>query len=111
MFSDCKFGSVTYRGREYRSDIVVHVDGSVTPRRKEISRRKYGTSHVMAEEELEELLEEKPESIIIGSGVHGALETGFRSDATVLPTCEAIKRYNEERSAGRRVAAIIHVTC
>lgn len=110
MFSDCRFGLVKYRGREYTSDIVVHVDGTVTPRKKEISRRKHGTSHLMTEEELEELKTENPECIIIGSGVYGALETEFKS-AVVLPTCEAIERYNEEKRRGRRVAAIIHVTC
>ncbi|MEM4524852.1 MAG: MTH938/NDUFAF3 family protein [Methanothermobacter sp.] len=114
MFQDCKFGMVNYDEKEYNHDIIVHVDGSVTPRKKEISRKKYGTSHILAQEEIEPLLDEKPEVIIVGSGVHGALELGEISieiDVIVLPTCKAVEKYNQLREEGKKVAAIVHVTC
>jgi len=113
-FQDCKFGSVKYNGKEYNHDIVVHVDGTITPRRKEISRRKYGTSHTLAQEEIEPLLDENPNTIIVGSGVYGVLKLGkinIKANIMKLPTCKAIKEYNSLIEAGERVAAIIHVTC
>lgn len=114
MFQDCKFGMVEYDEKKYNHDIIVHVDGNVTPRKKEISRRKYGTSHILAEEEIEPLVHEKPETIIVGSGVHGALRLGeisIDADIIVLPTCKAVKKYNQLRGEGKKVAAIVHVTC
>lgn len=113
-FQDCKFGSVKYNGKEYKHDIIVHVDGTITPRRKEISRKKYGTSHTLAQEEIEPLLNENPETIIVGSGVYGVLKLGeinIKPDIIKLPTCKAIKEYNKLIGAGKRVATIIHVTC
>ena len=114
MFQDCKFGMVKYDEKEYNHDIIVHVDGSVTARKKEISRRKYGTSHIMAEEEIKPLLHEEPDVIIVGSGVHGALRLGeisMKADIIVSPTCKAVREYNQLKEEGKRVAAIVHVTC
>ncbi|MGB9844343.1 MAG: Mth938-like domain-containing protein [Methanothermobacter tenebrarum] len=113
-FQDCKFGSVKYNGKEYKHDIIVHVDGTITPRRKEISRKKYGTSHTLAQEEIQQLLDENPDIIIVGSGVHGVLKLGeisIKTKIIKLPTCKAIKEYNSLIETGKKVAAIIHVTC
>lgn len=114
MFQDCKFGMVKYDEKEYNHDIIVHVDGSVTARKKEISRRKYGTSHILAEEEIEPLLHERPDVIIVGSGVHGALRLGeisIETNIIVLPTCKAAREYNRLKEGGKKVVAIVHVTC
>ncbi len=113
MFSHCSFGRVKFRGREYTHDLVIHTDGRVSKRRKELSRRRYGTSHILSEDELSEILEEEPDVIIVGTGVHGALrvpDMNLETRIISLPTCEAAEKYNR-LIKGERVAAVIHVTC
>jgi len=63
------------------------------------------------------LLKEKPEVIIIGIGYSNAVRVDERileiedPRIEVLNTAKAIARFNELKSKGIRVAAIIHSTC
>ena len=53
-------------------------------------------------------------SSVLGSGVHGALRLGeisMKADIIVSPTCKAVREYNQLKEEGKRVAAIVHVTC
>jgi len=58
--------------------------------------------------------------VIIGTGYEGKVQLDphllIRSDlplhrVEILPTSQAIRRFNELRAAGKRVVAIIHSTC
>ncbi len=122
-FEDTGFGWVRYGGERYDHDVYVDTEGNVHRREKDLSRRKFGTSHRLAADEIERLLElcdEEPEVIVVGTGQNGVLtvtdearefceERGI--DLVDLRTPEAIERFNELKEEGKRVAAIIHTTC
>lgn len=120
MFQENKFGMVKFGGKDYSHDIVIHTDDRVEKRNKDISRRKYDTSHILSAEEVTDLLDENPEVIIIGRGQSGMLKIG-KDTAELLsekkvklvdpPTPEAIEEFNKLKNQGKRVAAVIHITC
>lgn len=120
MIEKTGFGYIVVNGVKYDHDIVVHVDGKVTRRKKELSKPyKKGFHTPLAPPEIEEILAEKPEIIVIGSGQYGALpvlnETiklleEKKVKYIIEKTPKAIEEYNE-LSKERKVAAIFHVTC
>ncbi|NPB01757.1 MAG: hypothetical protein GXO28_02450 [Methanopyri archaeon] len=123
MFEGTGFGWVEYDGRRYDHDVYVTTEGEVHRREKSLSRSRFGTSHNLAPEELERLLElceEEPEVVVVGTGQSGVLtvtdearrfleERGI--ELVEAPTPEAIERYNELVEEGKKVAAVIHTTC
>jgi len=120
MFQENRFRMVKFNGNNYSHDIVVHTDDIVEKRDKTGSRKKYGTSHVLSAEELTDLLDENPDIIIVGRGQSNMLKVG--EDAAQLlsaknvslrdsPTPQAIEEFNELKDQGKKLAAIIHITC
>jgi hypothetical protein len=111
------FGSVKLFGHKYEEDIIVHVDGRVTKRKKKKSKEfkpLYGHTP-LSEKELDFLEEEKPKIVYIGIGYDSALP--ITDDATkmlmeyemvVLPTPEIVDKIENEK---RKAVAIIQVTC
>ena len=84
------------------------------------SKRKYGTSHILSEDEILDLLSENPEIFITGRGQSGMLKVGkdtadllsLKNISLIdLPTPDAIIEYNKLKKQGKRLAAIIHITC
>ncbi|MCW4017241.1 MAG: hypothetical protein NWF00_00930 [Candidatus Bathyarchaeota archaeon] len=111
------FGSVQVFGEKYETDIVVHVDGRVTKRKKKKSKEfKLIYGHTpLSENELDFLGDEKPEVVYVGTGYDAALPITEKAqkalakfETVVLPTPELIERFELEK---RAAVAIIHVTC
>lgn len=112
-----KFGSIKVNEKEYKKDIVIHSDGSITKREKKKSKDlkpEYGHTP-LSERELEFLKKEKFEALYIGTGHQASLpitrqakEILDKYKATVLPTPEVIDRIVKEQ---RKFVAIIHITC
>ncbi len=111
------FGSVELFGRKYEEDIIVHVDGKVTKRKKKKSKEFkpiYGHTP-LSENELGFLSEEKPKVVYVGVGYEASLPITKNAqkileeyELIVMPTPEIIEKVeNEEKKA----VAIIHVTC
>jgi hypothetical protein len=48
-----QFGSITIDGETYSHDVVVRLSGKVEKRRKKLSKKIFGTSHVMSRPEAE----------------------------------------------------------
>ena len=42
------FGAITIDGKTYDHDVVVRLSGDVVKRKKKLSKRLYGTSHVLS---------------------------------------------------------------
>ena len=105
------FGRVTIDGREETRDVIV-LPGRVVRG----WWRKDG--HGLVLEDLDEVLDELPERLLVGTGAYGrlrpdpdALET-LRArgvDVEVLPTEQAVERYAELDP--RKTAAALHLTC
>jgi hypothetical protein len=105
------FGRVTIDGREETRDVIVLPERVV----RGWWRRE---GHGLVLEDLDEVLDELPERLLVGTGAYGqmrpdpgALET-LRArgvDVEVLPTAEAVERYAQLDP--RKTAAALHLTC
>jgi hypothetical protein len=111
------FGAITIDGKTYEHDVVVRLSGEVVKRKKKLSKRLYGTSHVLSEDEAKFLFEKGCDQVVIGSGqmdnvrLSPEAEAYFeRKGCEVLlePTPEAIRTFN--RSRAKRIG-LFHVTC
>ena len=114
-FGICRFGLTVYSGIPFPVvDMVVHANG--------LPGIRGSKAHWVSAEEVDRLIgiqaEAWPEVLVIGTGYEGMvrvapalLARGDGPSIEILPTPEALRRYNELRTAGRRVAAIIHSTC
>ena len=77
-------------------------------------------SHVFKRKEFEELHKRGAEVLVIGTGTSGVAEAAEEArefaerkkiEVIELPSVEAIKKFNELVAEGRKVGAIVHVTC
>ena len=77
-------------------------------------------SHNIKKAEIEELAQSKPETIIVGTGTSASahLAPGMENWAgeknlslLVRPSYEAVARLNELIDQGKKVAALIHISC
>jgi hypothetical protein len=111
------FGSIVIDGEKYSQDVVILSDGRVKNRGH--SFLAFG-SHNIRKEEVEELAQGEPETMIIGTGIYGI--AGLAADAEnwtkeknvnliVEPSHDAVARLNELTRQGKGVAALIHITC
>lgn len=119
-FSACGFGWFIADGRRYENDHVITVAGEIVPRPKHLSK-KYGGGHTaLGPEEVECALAGDPEILVVGCGHLGVLP--IRAEVRALLAARgialethrlrnALARYEELTRAGKRVAAILHVTC
>ena len=107
-----KFGSIVIDGRQYNSDVVIFTD-----RIKEDWRRK--TGHTLHIDDISEAISEKPEILILGTGIFGrvkvpqqVVETVAQSGIELIakPTREACKLYNRYYRK-KQVIAVLHLTC
>ena len=106
-----RFGRVLVDGEEHTKDVIVlpaRVVGSWWRR----------DGHSLVLEDLEEVLDELPERLILGTGAYGRLQPdprviGQLRDRAVevesLPTPDAIERFGELDPS--RTAAALHLTC
>jgi hypothetical protein len=106
-----QFGRLVVDGEEQTRDVIVLPDRVLTD-----WRRVDGHRLVLAD--LDEVLEELPERLLVGTGAYGrvrpdpALIAHLRQrevEVETLPTAEAVRRYGELDS--RRTAAALHLTC
>ena len=107
-FGSCRFGLLVYSAIPFPAvDLVIHANG--------LPALRGSKAHFVAFAEIEGLLEEKPDVLIIGTGYDNLVqvedEIAAMPNIEILPTPQAVRRYNELRSEGKRVAAVIHSTC
>ena len=108
---DYSFGRLTVDGEEHTRDLIV------LPRRV-VANWWRRDGHSLVLEDLEEVLDELPVCLIVGTGAQGRLspdpktlerlrESGIEVD--VLSTDEAVRRYGALNPAA--TAAALHLTC
>ena len=114
---DTRFGSITIDGKAYPHDVVVRLSGEVVKRKKKLSKKHYGTSHTISEDEARFVFEKGCKSLILGTGQYGLV--GLSKEASeflgrkgcrvvLKPTPKAVRAFN--RAGGRKVG-LFHVTC
>jgi hypothetical protein len=62
------FGTITMDGKTYEHDVVVRLSGEVVKRKKKLSKKYYGTSHILSKDEARFVFEKGCEQLIVGSG-------------------------------------------
>jgi hypothetical protein len=112
-----EFGWIEIGGTRYGHDVVIHTDGTVTKRKKTLSKpyaSEFGHTPLSAEE-LAFLEVETPEFVYIGTGQYGDLPVTPRAAAIIAhyphlvrPLPDILPMLEKER---RKYAAILHITC
>jgi len=112
-----RFGAITIDGKTYEHDVVVRRSGEVVKRKKKLSKKLYGSSHVLSEDEAKYLFEKGCNQVVIGSGQMGNVHLSPEAEAyferkgcevVLKPTPQAILTFN--RSSAKRIG-LFHVTC
>jgi len=107
-FGFCRFGLLVYSAIPFPAvDLVIHANDWPAIRGSK--------AHFVGFSEIEGLLKEGPDVLIVGTGYDNLVQVEEEIAAlpavVILPTPQAVRRYNELRDEGKRVAAIIHSTC
>ncbi len=111
------FGWIIVNGKKHRHDVVIFPSGAVKKRKGGFLM--FG-SHTFKREEFEELFKEKMDVLIVGTGTNGVAKISedaksvidkAKVELMVLPSQEAVEKFNELIQCGKKVGAIIHVTC
>jgi hypothetical protein len=111
VIQDYRFGRIVIDGEEQTRDVIVLPDRVVTNWWR-------GDGHKLVLNDLDDVLEELPRHLVVGTGAYGQLrpepetldqlrERGIVVEA--LPTAEAVRRYGELDPL--RTAAALHLTC
>lgn len=114
------FGWLVANGERYDRDIIITVDGEIIPRPKHLSKKYGGWHTVLGPEEIESALVGNPEILVVGCGHFGVLpirpethallaQRGVRLET--LRIRKAMAQYTTLARAGKRVAAVLHLTC
>ena len=112
-----EFGSITIDDETYHHDILIRLSRKIEKRKKKLSKRKFGTSHIMSLEEAEFVHEKGSELLILGTGQNDSVRLSpeaaaffAREGCEVLAetTPHAVATFN--RAKGRRIG-LFHVTC
>ncbi len=108
-----EFGRIEIDGKVYTSDVIIyddHVNSSWW--------RKEG--HYLQVEDIEEILNAKPDVIVLGTGKYGTMKVGddvikeLKSrdiEFVYANTDEACKKHNETSGSGKVVVTALHLTC
>jgi hypothetical protein len=107
------FGKIVIDGKTYTSDVIIYPE-KVDPSwwRKE--------GHRLQLVDLENIIREKPDLLIIGTGKLGAIEVPeetlafLRSqgiDVRVARTGKAVDIFNSSQGKNKKVVAALHLTC
>jgi hypothetical protein len=106
------FGRIVVDGRGYLRDLIIYPD-----RVTEGWRREKG--HSLSPADLADVIEARPEVLVIGRGVFGRINVLAETQAALRaagievvaePTGRACETYNRLREA-RRVVAALHLSC
>ena len=113
MISDFSFGKIVVNDRTYTDDIKI-VCGQV------ISDWWRKSGHRVDVEDIADILESRPDIVVIGKGSPGLMQTSNRLRESMAAnnivliekkTSKAIEVFNKLFQEGRNVAAGFHITC
>jgi len=120
MIQEYRFGSITINGKTYDHDVEVLWTGEVAEWWRE-------ESHVIYVEDIEEAVELKPDTIIIGTGESGIAKVDEKAKEFIIKkgikliidkTEDAVKTFNvisgdseEEEGEQNKVIGFFHLTC
>ena len=112
MIDSYKFGEFVVDGKEYKCNIELIGD--------KIKEHRYLPNHELKLDDFTELINAKPEYIIIGTGAYGVVKPpkeiiefiekqGIK--VIIEKTGTACQTYNSLLKQGKKIAALLHDTC
>jgi hypothetical protein len=114
---DTSFGSITIGGRKIWNDVILKPSGKVKKRKKKLSKRVYGTSHVISVDEAKHVYEKGAELLIVGTGQFDSVRVSEEAASfleknkckvQLAATPDAIRIWNKSKG---KVIGLFHVTC
>lgn len=115
--SDTGFGWIEIDGERYEHDVLIRLDGTIKKRKKQLSKRIYGTSHTISLDEAKHVYEEGARVLVVGTGQDDNVRLSPEAEGyferrgcgvQLLATPAAIGVWNE---AGEVAIGLFHVTC
>jgi hypothetical protein len=112
-----EFGSITIDGKRYQFDVVIRLSGEIIKRKKKLSKKYYGTSHVISKDEAKFVFENGCKELVLGTGqddnvrlAKEAAEYFVNKGCRVIaqPTPAAIDTFNQSKN---EKVGLFHVTC
>ena len=112
MIDNYRFGEFIVDGKTYKSNIIL-IGKTVKPAR-------HLPGHELKLDDFIELIDSRPEYIIIGTGAYGAIKVpneiieyieknGIKT--IIQETGQAYQTYNAMLKQGKKIAAFLHNTC
>ncbi len=107
------FGKMIINGKVFNQDLIILKNRII-----DNWRRKEG--HILQPEDLDEVIEAKPQYLTVGQGAYGAMKISeeakkllFSKNIELIhaPTGEAYKIFNQYQEEDKRVAGAFHLTC
>lgn len=117
LIDKTKFGSITIDGQTFEHDVILRLSGKIKKRKKKLSKRLYGTSHIVSADEAAYLYEPGCRTLIIGTGQYDSVTLSEEAQRffaekgckiILQPTPKAIQTYNQAKG---KTAGMFHVTC
>jgi hypothetical protein len=112
-----RFGSITINKQKFEHDVLITLAGKIKKRKKKLSKKVFGTSHIISRKEAKYIFEPSAEGMIIGSGQNGLVKLSEEAKeyfkkknckVMLLRTPKAIKKWNDSEG---RLIGLFHVTC
>ncbi|MBA7614480.1 MAG: hypothetical protein E3J23_04865 [Candidatus Stahlbacteria bacterium] len=107
------FGSIKIDGIIYKKDVIIFPERVFSPWWRE-------SGHSLSINDLKEVIEYKPDLIIIGTGALGAVSIPNSTleflrineiRVKILQTKDAVSIFNQEMEKRQNVVACLHLTC
>jgi hypothetical protein len=111
------FGWIDVDEQRISHDILIRLDGTVSKRKKKLSKEIYGTSHTISQAEAEYIYQEGADGLLIGGGQFGRVRLSPEASAffqdrdcpvNIQTTPEAVKAWNESQES---LIGLFHITC
>ena len=76
------FGTITIDGKTYEHDVVVRPSGEIVKRKKKLSKKYHGTSHMLSKDEAKFVFKKGCAQLIVGSGQMGNVQLSPEADVS-----------------------------
>ena len=112
MINSYSFGTITIDNQKFTTDLIIYPDHINSNWRRK-------TGHLLVEDDITEILDYKPEVLIIGTGASGLMKVDDKLkdklkvlgiEFIIKKTAEAVKEYNRIHK-DKKVVAALHLTC